>query len=346
MAVRERVGAAGLTAMLREPDVPMWLELVRGDQAEKFAALMAELSRGFDPAGNGKRISAAYGYLGVESASAYLSACHDPMYPPVDVETFWRRWHAVRPGLPVQPRHYVSLGPGDGRKDGVLLDDLRATYLPVDASPELSRLAIRDLVTRHRVPPDWILSLPWDFTLRANLVALRRVLDERFAGRPVLFSLLGNTLAQMDRDAGLLADVADLLLRADDRLLLEVAYAELPPPSPAFVDFHTSALRHYTDLRVDKDSVEHVCYVEGSRSRLVRTVYRNRTDTDIPVTLPNRAVVRFAANDTIRLALNRSYSDAGLAGMVADAGLTVAAEHRAYGHALMVLAPRALGGRS
>lgn len=339
MAIRERVGGSGLAAMLREPDVPMWLELVRGDQAERFAALMAELSRGHDPAGNGKRIPAAHSCPSMESAAAYLSACHDPMYPPVDVETFWRRWHAVRPSLPTQLRHYVSLGPGDGRKDGVILDDLRATYLPVEASPDLSRMAIRELVNRHRVPPDWILSLPWDFTDPSNLTALRRLLDERFAGRPVLFSLLGNTLAQQDRDAALLNNIATELLTPHDRLLLEVAYAELPPPSPAMVEFHASALRHYTDLKPDKESIEHICYTEGSRARLIRTVYRNQTDRDVPLTLPNRTQHRLTPGDTIRLSLTRSYSDAGLATMLADAGLTITAEHRAHGHALLLLTP-------
>jgi uncharacterized SAM-dependent methyltransferase len=248
------------------------------------------------------------------------------------------------------PPHYVSLGPGDGQKDGVIIADLRRDtdlrYVPVDASTEMLRLAVRELTRRHTLPADRVLALSWDFSVRDNLAALRRLLDDR----PVLFSLLGNTLANFDADADLLRLLSTELLRPQDRLLLEVATAPALTAgdaataaaeyeaSPAFGDFVTSALRRYTDLRVDHDSVEYVGRVEGVRALRVTMTYRNRTGRDIPITLPDRACVRFAPNDTIRLALSRRYSTAGIVSMLAGAGLTVTAASRQCGRALLMLA--------
>jgi L-histidine N-alpha-methyltransferase len=340
----------GLAGMLREQD--MWLELVRGDQTETFAGLMNDLRRKFDADGDGKRITSCYAYMGVEPAIAWVTACRDLLYPLMrhGIESFGQRWRDVRAGLAATPHHYVSLGPGDGQKDDVILADLRRDsdlrYVPVDASTEMLRLAISELTRRNTLPTDRILSLSWDFAVRDNLAALRRLLDDR----PVLFSLLGNTLANFDADADLLRLLSTELLRPADRLLLEVATAPALTEdaaalaaaeyeaSPAFGEFLTSALRRYTDLRVDHDSVEHVGRVEGARALRVTMTYRNRTGRDIPITLPDRACVRFAPNDTIRLALSRKYSMAGLETMLAGAGLTVTAASRPCGRALLMLA--------
>jgi uncharacterized SAM-dependent methyltransferase len=315
------------------------------------AGLVNDLRRGHDPRGEGKRITSCYAYMGDEPAIAWVAACRDPRHPRTrhDIESFGQRWRTVRAGLAHPPHHYVSLGPGDGRKDAVVLADLRRdtdlVYVPVDASTEMLRFATRELTGRGTLPADRILSLSWDFAARDNLAALRRLLDDR----PVLFALLGNTLAHLDGDTDLLRLLSAELLRPADRLLLEIATTpDLTAASaaavehgtdPAFREFLTSALSRHTDLRVDHASVEHVGRVEGTRALRVTTTYRNRTGRDIPVALPDGTRVRFAPDDTIRLALSRRYSAAGLAAMLADAGLTTTAESRQRDRALLVLAP-------
>ncbi len=364
MAVGEIARAAIRPPVLRtrvEPDGPAWLELGPDDRAARFMGLISDLSRSYDDAGNGKRITSGHAYAGVDPAVAWTSVCRDPLCgaPRQSVESFPRRWQAVRSGLPEEPCHYVSLGPGDGRKDGVLLDDLsRANadlcYLPVDAGEELLHLAVRGLIRRLDLPTDRVLSLPWDFSLAENVGALRRLLDELFGPTPVLFSLLGNTLAHVDDDTALLRRFASLL-RPADRLLLEVevtmgldaglvvdAVGEYEH-STAFGEFVAAGLRAHTDLDVDQDSVELLGEVEDGRALVVKAAYRNRTGADVVIGLANQSTVPFAPDDTIRVALSRKYSAEGLSAMVGEAGLTVTADDCTgtggpFGLALLMLA--------
>jgi L-histidine Nalpha-methyltransferase len=338
MAVGE-IHKTGPLPVLPAPAALEWLELGKDDQTARFMKLAGDLGRSFDPMGTGKRITSAHAYSGTDAAVAWASVCRDPLgtAPRQSIETFAARWGELRGCAPAEPCHYVSLGPGDGRKDGVLLTDLSNAnrdlcYLPVDASEELLHLAIRGLVRRLGLPTDRVMSVPWDFSLRESAAALRRLLDELFGPTPVLFSLLGNTIANFDDDTGVLSLVASLL-RPDDRLLLEVEAttalkpelaawaAEEQAQSPAYGEFVTSALRHYTDVHLNWDDVELVGTVERDRALMVKTLYR--ADEDTVLTLPNRATTRFAFDDTIRLGLSRKYSPEGLAEMVDDAGLTI-----------------------
>lgn len=347
MAVGEIARAAIRPPELRtrvEPDGPAWLELGPDDRAARFMRLITDLSRGHDPDGNGKRITGGHAYSGVDSAVAWTSVCRDQRCgaPRQSVESFARRWQGVRAGLPASLCHYVSLGPGDGRKDGVLLEDLSRDnadlcYLPVDASEELLHLAVRGLIRRVGLPTDRVLSLPWDFSFAENVAALRRLLDSLFGGTPVLFSLLGNTVGHFDDDAGLLRRFADDLLRPGDRLLLEAevtssldeslvagAVDELSR-SAAFEEFVVAMLREHTDLDVDPSAVELLGSVEDG-ALVVKAVYRNRGDADVVMGLPNRGAVRFSPGDTVRVALSRKYSAAGLASLLESAGLAVTAD--------------------
>jgi uncharacterized SAM-dependent methyltransferase len=348
MAVGEIARAATRPLVPRtkaEPDGPAWLELGPDDRAARFMRLISDLSRGYDDAGNGKRITCGHAYAGVDPAVAWTSVCRDPMCgaPRQSVESFPRRWQGVRSGMPAEPCHHVSLGPGDGRKDGVLLEDLSRLnadlcYLPVDASEELLHLAVRGLIRRLDLPTDRVMSLPWDFSLAENVGALRRLLDELFGPTPVLFSLLGNTVGHFDDDAGLLRRFATDLLRPADRLLLEVevtmavddrlvvdAVGEYEH-STAFGEFVAAGLRAHTDLSVDREAVELLGDVEDDRALVVKAAYRNRTDDDVAIGLANHSFVRFAPDDTIRVALSRKYSPEGLAAMLSEAGLTVTAD--------------------
>jgi L-histidine Nalpha-methyltransferase len=343
MAVGEIARPSGASVVLPVPaPLPVeWLELGRDDRTTRFVELNRELGRAFDQTGDGKRILSGHAYTGLASAVAWASVCRDPLCGPPrqSAASFRERWHGVRASVPAEPCHYVSLGSGDGRKDGVVLTDLSLAnrdlcYLPVDTSEELLHLAVQGLMHRLGLPADRVMSLPWDFSLRENVRRIRSLLDELFGTVPVLFSLLGGSIAAFDDDAAVLELIATLL-RPGDRLALEVeatttldglvpaAVAEYAG-SPAFGEFVTSALRHHTDLPVDLGDVELLGAVEDDRALVVKTVYRAGEDTGF--TLPNRAGVPFAAGDTIRLALSRKYSPEGLAWLVADAGLRVVAD--------------------
>lgn len=340
MAVGEIALAGSPSPVLPVPAPALeWLELSRDDQTARFIELTEDLGRGFDSAGNGKRITTGHAYLGTGAAVAWASVCHEPLGTTFrrSAETFADRWRTLRAVAPEGPCHYVSLGPGDGRKDGVVLTDLTTTnpdvcYLPVDTSEELLHLAIGGLIRRVGIPPDRVMSLPWDFARRESVAELRRLLDELFGATPMLFSLLGNTLAHFDDDTATLQLLASLL-RPGDRLLLEVeatvavterlagvAARELSE-NPAYRDFAASTLRHHTDLTAVGTDIEVLGTVEPDRSVLTKTVYR--ADEDMVLTLPNQTRTRFAFDDTIRLALSRKYSPEGLADLVDDAGLTI-----------------------
>jgi L-histidine N-alpha-methyltransferase len=360
MAVGEIARTGGPSPVLRMPAPPAleWLELGSGDRTARFVGLTSDLSRAFNQMGDGKRIASGHACSGRGSAVAWASVCRDPLCGPPrqSVESFAERWAEVRGSAPTQPCHYVSLGSGDGRKDGVLLADLSRVnrdlcYLPVDTSEDLLHLAVRGLIHRLKLPTDRIMSLPWDFSLRENISALRRLLDELFGPTPVLFSLLGGAVSGFEKDTELLGLLGSLL-RPGDRLLLEVEVTDsvsqnLVPMavgeysrSPVFGEFVASSLRHHTDLPVDVEDIELLGTVEDSRALVVKTVYR--ACDDLALTLPNSTSARLACDDTIRLALSRKYSPEGLATMVADAGLRIVGDVCAgtdgpFGLALLML---------
>jgi L-histidine N-alpha-methyltransferase len=363
MAVGEIAQSSETTVVLPAPPSVEWLELGRHDGTTRFVELNRDLSRAFDRSGDGKRITSGHAFAELASAVAWASVGRDPLCGPPRQSTasFRERWHGLRTSVPVEPCHYVSLGPGDGRKDGVVLADLSLAnrdlcYLPVDTSEELLHLAVQGLMHRLELPADRIMSLPWDFAPRENIRQLRSLLDELFGTVPVTFSLLGGTIGGFDDDAAVLQLIATLL-RPGDRLLLEVeattALDGLVPAavgeyagSPAFGEFVTSSLRHHTDLPADLADVEFLGAVEDDRALVVKTVYRAREDTEF--TLPNRTTVPFTTGDTIRLALSRKYSPEGLARLVAGAGLTVVADVCAgtggpFGLALLMLEVQARG---
>lgn len=333
---------ARLEMTLRNLSSPRWVEIVGEDQTDKFAGLMADLRQKPSVSGDGKRITSGFAYMGLEPALAWANACRDRLYPVMrqSIESFGQRWSAMRATLSSGPFHYVSLGPGDGQKDAVVLRGLRRDhpqlcYIPVDTSTEMLRLAVRDLVVTHKFPPTNVVALPWDFSAPDDIVALRALLTELFGDTAILFSLLGNTLANFDHDADLLHILAAELIRPQDRLLVEVATtpalndqlaneaASEYERSLTFGEFVTSALQRYTDLRIEKDSVFYEGSIESDRALLIKMIYRNLKADEILIRLPNRDQVRFRPGDTIRLLLTRKYSESGLKSLLVNSGLTL-----------------------
>src|SRR5262249_52275250 len=189
----------------------------------------------------------------------------------------------IRPALGRGPLHYGRLGPGDGKKDTAILrglqrDNPRLSYIAVDMSGEILRLGVGDLIRQLELSRNRILSVQLDFSAPDNVAALRRLLDKIFGDEPILFSLLGNTVANFDDDAELLTMLSRMLLGPHDRLALEVATTERLGAdlaenaaieygrSRTFREFVTSALMHYTDLQIDMDSLLFRGSVTGRRA--------------------------------------------------------------------------------
>jgi L-histidine Nalpha-methyltransferase len=331
---------SGLEIMLQETDFSWSLGLIGEDQAGKLATLTGDLRRRVSRTGDGKRITSGFSYLGAEPAIAWANACRDPLYPVMkkSIESFDQRWCDIRASLEGKPYHYVSLGLGDGQKDAVILQDLRRDnpklcYVAIDMSTEMLRLGVHTLTRQLRLGRSHILPVQLDFSSRNNVAELRRLLSGLFGEEAVLFSLLGNTMANFDNDTELLRMLAEQLLRPKDRLVLEVATtrqldetmaqeaAEEYGHSRTFCEFVTSALMHYTDLHIDMDSILFQCEIEEGRALLIKGMYQNRTGRKIRMTLPDRTNVSFPQEDTVRLFISRKYARQHLDSLLASSGV-------------------------
>jgi uncharacterized SAM-dependent methyltransferase len=314
--------------------------LVGEDGGDKLAELTGDLRAAKSDDGNGKQFASGFSYWGIEPTIAWMKASTDPYYAvmKVSVETFVRRWRNVKKGLGDASYHYVSLGPGTGSKDYVILQDLERanrlkSYIPVDISAEMLRLAVRDPIRNLILPKSQVLPVQLDFSRQNNVDELRFLLNHIVGDEPILYSILGNTMANFTNDTEVMRNIRDLL-RPNDRLAIEVATAEALSRDlldealaeyeriGAFREFVTSALLHYTDISIDMDSVLFSGEIEGDRAIKIKVLYRNQTGEGMRLTLPDRSSVHFPAEDTIRLYTTRKYLRDNLNTLMADWGLT------------------------
>lgn len=336
-----------LRSALEGTTFPWSLSIVGEDQSRKLAELMHDLRRPYSDSGAGKRIASGYPYWGIDPTIEWVRACGDPYYPVMKagIETFVHRWVKLQDALEDRPYHYVSLGPGTGHKDRTVIEALRRgnsslCYIPVDMSAEMLRLGVHEPIRSLGLEPGRVIPVQLDFSLAENLSALRKVLSNLLGDEPIVFSLLGNTLANFDDDVGLLQMLVRYLLGSDDRMILEVATTQSLGPqladraaeeyrgSDLFTVFVTSALQSYTDLTIDLGSVAFRGSVEDERAIRVDVIYRNQTDEDLQITLPGYfgPPTPFRRNDTVLLYITRKYTPAGLRELVDAAEVVIAAE--------------------
>jgi len=339
----------GLGTMLQKTDFAWSLSLIGEDQGPKLATLTTDLRRRFSSTGAGKRITSGFLYLGAEPALAWANACRDHQYPMMkhSIESFETRWCCIRSALEKKPYHYVSLGPGDGQKDAVIIRDLRRdnaklSYVAVDMSTEMLRLGANALTRQLKLSRSRILSVQLDFSSRNNVAELKHLLDGLFGEEAILFSLLGNTMANFEDDTELLRMLTEELLRPQDKFLLEVATArqlsdalaqeaaEEYEHSRTFREFATSTLMHSTDLQIDMDSLLFEGRVEGERALLMNIIYQNKTGQDIRMTLPDRTSTPFLNEDTIHLCISRKYAENYLDSLLAESNVYKVATSHLY----------------
>ncbi|MGY0004023.1 L-histidine N(alpha)-methyltransferase [Micromonospora sp. I033] len=336
-----------LEKVISETEFSWSLCLVGEDQSRKLNELAAELQRPFSSTGDEKRIVSGYSYWGIEPAVNWQRACTDPNYPVMrdGIETFSRRWRNLHSRHNGRPYHYISLGPGTGEKDAVVLADLHPLnpemyYVPVDMSAEMLRLGLKPIKSLpfFRQFRNQLLPVQLDFSVEENVAELNELRDRLMGDEPVLFSLLGNTMANFDEDVDLVERLSKQLLRPQDRLMVEVATASHLDDRMAqqaareyetswvFREFVISALRQNTDLSVNMNYVRFEGVVDEGRSLVIKVIYCNRSAEDLKIVLPNRSEVHFPSGDTIRLLITRKYQLKALAAALAKAGLFVESE--------------------
>ncbi|NJO59441.1 MAG: hypothetical protein HC836_14390 [Richelia sp. RM2_1_2] len=180
-----------------------------------------------------------------------------------------------------------------------------------------------------------ILPIQIDFSNSKSINDLQKLLDRVVENNPVLFSLLGNTLANFENDTEVL-QILSKLMRSEDKFLIEVAatkdlnHQALQDAvneydnSKSFKEFVTSSLLQHTDLDIDLNSVFFESSIEKpDKAILLKAIYRNTTGNPDKVMLLDRSIINFAEQDTIRLYLTRKYTRSGIDKVISQSKLSI-----------------------
>ncbi|WP_369370138.1 L-histidine N(alpha)-methyltransferase [Promicromonospora sp. Populi] len=232
--------------------------------------------------------------------------------------------------------HLVSLGVGTGAKDGMFLETMRRAnpsmlYIPIDMSAEMLRTGSRTAVREAHFPLDRSLGLQIDLSLDGNLEELKLFLDRLVGDEAILYSLVGNTVANFDDDGEFLNGLAQVL-RPQDRMLVEFASTENLSQEAVraaeaeyrqtrgFVEFVASAVRYNTDLKIDLDQIRFAGSVENE-SILLKVYWQNVGGEALRMLIPGSRPIHLEPQDTIRLYTTRKYTSERIDQLVAGAGL-------------------------
>jgi L-histidine Nalpha-methyltransferase len=280
-------------------------------------------------------IKEGYQYAGGFAAHLWRLATVDDTYKTLSygISNFHRHWRNVEERLKVRC-HYVSIGPGTGEKDQVVLRYLQSlpgndtiVYVPVDISPQLLRMGAD--VAMRGVDPDRVEALPieMDITNDEALAGLRLVIDALSGPMPIVVSVLGNTLANFHDDCGMLAKIGALLPSEKDMLFLELATTEQASKTIAdraareyrgsrlFREFAMATLTEYTDLTMKSGRVESTGTVNGDK---IEVVTRFTAAKRLKVNVKNGDDFVLAPNEPIELYLSRKYTPKAVEDFIAD----------------------------
>ncbi|MBO3745392.1 L-histidine N(alpha)-methyltransferase [Streptosporangiaceae bacterium NEAU-GS5] len=312
-----------------------WSLNLEGEDPRQF---LSELVMGLKGASGEKKIENRHRYIGLRPTIAWLQSCRDPSYPVMydSLESFARLWDRCQDALDSEtPYHYVSLGVGDGDKDRHVIDRLGLDgsgrfYLGIDISSHMLRLGTRE--TSRRLPGR-LLPIELDFEGAASIRVLRELLDSLVGDEPILFSLLGNTLGNVDRDLEFTRNLT-MLLNPQDRLAIEVGTTDRLDAATAgeaarerdvsrsYKEFATAALGMYTNLSIDTNWLEFSGSIEDGHAVRVEGRYVNKSGQPIMMMLPNGEAIPYLPDEGIRVLLGRKYFLEGLLAHLADADLS------------------------
>jgi uncharacterized SAM-dependent methyltransferase len=345
-----------------------WMRcLVGEEQSKQLATLTNDLRGKVSTTGDGKKISSGFSYWGIGPTIAWTRACNDPFYMVMkeSIETFPDRFAQIVSHVERRNYHYVSLGVGTGHKDRQILNELYKIYpglcyFPIDMSSEMLRIGTQEAVRWIPIEPCNVVPMQIDFSIVRNVQESRHLLNQIVGDEPILFSLLGNTLANFERDVTFFKTIAKFL-RPQDRLMLEVAYTDTLSDdavqeaieeysrSKAFKEFVTSALLQNTNLCIGIENVSFAGLIEPDRAIQIKVLYRNKTGSATKILLPDRSEIDFPVEDTIRLYLTRKYTRHGIEALLDECGFLPLAQEQSmfasahssfsFGMSVMLLQP-------
>jgi len=308
------------------------------DQPVKLGHLAEQLDKPKDPDGNGKCVPSGFSYWGIVPTVAWRHTCQDQYYTLMSngIRKFPAAWNSVKIALDGKTKHYVSLGPGTAEKDTAIIKTAQIKsgfkYIPIDMSAELLRLGARNVIRDCRLDRRGVIPLQIDFSSKENAQEIRRILQMVVGDEAVLFSLLGNTLANFESDDEILSNIS-LILRPQDYLVVELATSNVLSErlakeaaseynSKSFKDFAISSLLQNTNLPVEIKNIKFRTEVERDRALLIKCLYSN-AGADTAFRVPGFDPIQFAAGDTIRLLITRKYAENGVKALFRGSGLKI-----------------------
>lgn len=320
---------------------------------------------------NGDRyIKDGYQYVGSFPAHLWRQATNDDLYPTLSygIRTFDQHWSSIRSQL-TMPYHYVSIGPGTGEKDNIILRHLLSleaidtvVYVPVDISPQLLRMSFDKAM--HDIDTDRVELLPveLDITELKALTGLKVVVEELGRDKGVLISLLGNTLANFRENSKTMLDkIASLLSSDADRLFIELATASEARDSlakraaseyrrsPSFREFALATLCDYTDIpmgRASSNLVQSLGEVDGETLHITTRFVPKEHMT---IKMRNDELVRLDPGEFIELYKSRKYTPQAVEQLLADLDVIerrVATYNEAFGIGMYLLSRDEVAGQN
>jgi len=322
------------------------LFFVGESEAKQLIELTRLLQKPKSLNGTGKKFNSGFAYWGIGPTLAWYFAVKDIYYYVMHegIKQFNITWENIYNDLPNSNYHYVSLGAGTGEKDSSVYSSLinknpNSRYFPIDMTYEMLRIAVGEVTSSRNVKRSKILPIKINFTNPKFQRSIRSIFNKMLEKKPILFSLLGNTLANFEDDILELEYIIKNLLNIGDLLLIELAHSNGTAQeyqqemigeyysSESLRRFHTSALLQNTDLDIDLNSIEYLCKSNKALNLELKIIYKNKSEEKNTVNILGGKSFTFEKNDTIRLYLTRKYTDQGIERLFKNLPLERISEH-------------------
>lgn len=226
---------------------------------------------------SGAMLSCSHSYYTEQGTGCWLSLCNDPQYEVYRKSTRLLSEHSDRILKGLGPKFieaipdFVSLGPGNGQKDRILLKSLvlhyekqgsssEFFYYPVDISIQMLAAAIKNVCSEPKLRTRLrIKAVVGDFL---RLMSIKPVYDYRSA--PNLFSFLGNTLGNIPDEVHSLKKLKNAMCPGDFMLLEVRLYAGAPKLGGDNQDQFGLSFAPLAHLGIEFDE-SRICLKEESR---------------------------------------------------------------------------------
>jgi hypothetical protein len=315
---------------------------------------LGELCSNLGEPGN-RRIPSGYSYWGLAPAHTWNYACNDPTsHMSKNIRKFTQYAKPLFQFIDKQRFNYVSLGVGEGSKDGNIIADFfeqngnhpastNFLYFPVDLSLEMLGLAAEEI--RHLSPTRRI-AIQRDLETCGSMAEIAAIAKTFGQQQPILYGFLGNTLANVEHPETVLTNMA-AVMAAEDLFLLEVRIIDpstleiqsLPKildlvrreySNAAFHKFAESALLQFTDLSMTPDErrlsyvVEVSPQTESTADLIqVNCFFENQKNSPLTLNLLTGEPLTLQPKERIRLYRSHKFTPEYLRSFVERSGFKV-----------------------